>query len=95
MNVWLISILFIALSVLTSIEGKAQEQEKIKWYTVEEAFEAGKIERRKFFIDVYTTWCGPCRILGPRLDAAVANTQSKVNLVMKCLDNSSMHRSYR
>ena len=35
-------------------------------------------------VDFTATWCGPCEILGPRLDAAVANTESKVNLVIKC-----------
>ena len=35
-------------------------------------------------VDFTATWCGPCKILGPRLDAAVANTESKVNLVIKC-----------
>ena len=32
-------------------------------------------------VDFTATWCPPCKILGPRLDAAVANTESKVNLV--------------
>ena len=33
-------------------------------------------------VDFTATWCPPCKILGPRLDAAVANTESKVNLVL-------------
>lgn len=39
---------------------KAQD-EKVKWYTFEEAIELNKKEQRKIFIDVYTDWCGWCK----------------------------------
>ena len=59
MNARLVFILLISITLSAVSTGIAQEE--IKWYTVEEAFEAGKKEQRKFFIDVYTTWCGPWR----------------------------------
>ena len=37
-------------------------------------------------VEFSATWCGPCKILGPRLEAAVANTESKVNLAIVDID---------
>ncbi len=38
-------------------------QDKIKWMTMNEALEAQKENPKKIFMDVYTTWCGPCKLL--------------------------------
>lgn len=38
-------------------------QEKINWISVEKAQELIKKEPRKVIMDVYTTWCGPCKAL--------------------------------
>lgn len=54
-------ILFIALGAF-SFTGKAQET-KIKWMSFEDAIAAQAKEPRKIMIDMYTTWCGPCRML--------------------------------
>jgi thioredoxin-related protein len=35
--------------------------EAIQWLSFEEAIEKNKKEPRKFFIDVYTDWCGWCK----------------------------------
>ena len=35
--------------------------EKIHWYTFQEAVELNKKNPKKFFIDVYTDWCGWCK----------------------------------
>ena len=42
-----------------------------------------------FLVDFWATWCGPCKILGPRLEAAVAATNSKVNLAIVDIDTNS------
>lgn len=43
----------------------SQEPPRIKWYTIEEAValnaKAKPKDRKKFFIDVYTDWCGWCK----------------------------------
>lgn len=53
-----ISILLIA--ILASIGVQAQE---IKWMSMNEALAAQKEAPKKIFMDVYTTWCGPCKML--------------------------------
>ena len=39
------------------------KEEVIKWYTWEEAVELNKKSPRKVFIDVYTDWCGWCKVM--------------------------------
>ncbi len=35
----------------------------VKWYTWEEAIEANKTNPKKLFVDVYTNWCGWCKVM--------------------------------
>jgi thioredoxin-related protein len=37
--------------------------QKINWVSMEEAQELIKKEPRKIIMDVYTNWCGPCKLL--------------------------------
>lgn len=53
-------ILFIAVALMTSITAVAQE---INWMSFEEALEAQKKKPKKIMMDVYTNWCGPCKML--------------------------------
>lgn len=39
------------------------EGSPVKWMTFEEAVEKSKTEKRKIFIDVYTDWCGWCKVM--------------------------------
>ena len=41
----------------------AEEGEKIKWHSFQEAVELSKKEKKKVFIDVYTQWCGWCKVM--------------------------------
>lgn len=36
---------------------------QIEWMTMNEALEAQKKEPKKIFADVYTDWCGPCKMM--------------------------------
>ena len=35
----------------------------VNWLTFEEAVEKSKTEKKKIFIDVYTDWCGWCKVM--------------------------------
>ncbi|MBU2527105.1 MAG: thioredoxin fold domain-containing protein [Bacteroidetes bacterium] len=37
--------------------------QEIKWMSLAEALEAQKKEPRKIMMDVYTNWCGPCKMM--------------------------------
>lgn len=50
--------LFIAIGSLASVQ--AQE---IKWMTLDQALAAQKKKAKPIFMDVYTDWCGPCKML--------------------------------
>jgi thioredoxin-related protein len=36
---------------------------KVNWMTWEQAVNANKIKKKKIFIDVYTDWCGWCKVM--------------------------------
>ena len=38
-------------------------QDGIKWMTMDEALAAQENKPKKIFMDVYTVWCGPCKLL--------------------------------
>ena len=57
-------LLFIAL---LPVFAKAQEA-SINWMTIEEAQEAQKKNPKKIMMDVYTKWCGPCKMVAPILE---------------------------
>ncbi len=41
----------------------SQEKAKIKWMSMDQAFEAIKKDPKKIVIDVYTDWCGWCKVM--------------------------------
>lgn len=52
--------LILALVFFTIGNSIAQE---IKWFTFEEALALQKKKPKKIMMDVYTVWCGPCKML--------------------------------
>jgi thioredoxin-related protein len=62
-------ILIGALIALTALTANAQTANKntsesaVKWYTIEEAQALNAKAPRKLFIDLYTDWCGWCKVL--------------------------------
>jgi len=57
----IIPILFFVLFLTTSL--KPVEESPVNWMTFEQAVEKSKTEKRKIFIDVYTDWCGWCKVM--------------------------------
>ncbi len=55
-------IIFIVAMVISIISAEAQES-KINWISLEEAVEAQAVSPKKIMMDVYTLWCGPCKML--------------------------------
>ncbi len=55
-------LLLFAIALMTSSAAIAQSLE-INWMTFEEALELQKKEPKKIMMDVYTNWCGPCKML--------------------------------
>lgn len=51
------------LSIFAFLICFASQAQEIKWMSFNEAIEAQKKEPKKIFMDVYTDWCGPCKIL--------------------------------
>lgn len=59
---------FIALAMVAcnSIQAQSQttaDSNAIEWLTFEEAVEKSKTEKKKILIDVYTDWCGYCKVM--------------------------------
>jgi len=49
---------FIFLVLPSTVVGQ-----QIEWLSVEKALELQKQEPKKIFMDVYTDWCGPCKMM--------------------------------
>ncbi len=69
------NILFVCISLVlfgcsgggASVEGSKinypASEEKLHWLTIEEAQVLNKHEPREMIVDVYTEWCGPCKMM--------------------------------
>ncbi len=53
----------IIIIVVLVIANTTLNAQKVKWYTFEEAVELNKKEPRNILIDVYTDWCGWCKVM--------------------------------
>ena len=59
---FLLSLIALVSYSFTSIDPPSEEV-KVKWLSWEEAAELHKTTPKKFFVDVYTDWCGWCKVM--------------------------------
>lgn len=62
MKKFLLAILCLLFVQYTNAQDAATKP-KIKWMTLEQAFQAIQKEPRKIVVDVYTGWCGWCKVM--------------------------------
>ncbi len=55
--------LFGWISVFSCAQQQAEVEGKTKWLTLKEAADSLKIEKRPVLIDLYTDWCGWCKVM--------------------------------
>ena len=60
---YLVLILLLAVFYSFSPFGEKEGTEKINWLTFEEAVAKAEKKDKPLFIDVYTTWCGWCKVM--------------------------------
>jgi len=59
----LLSLGFLSFLFIQEDRPKNQASSKIQWVSIDQAQELVKKEPRKVFVDVYTLWCGPCKLM--------------------------------
>ncbi len=58
------AVLVMLITGLTGMKSiKRDEGSVVKWMTLEQAIEKSKTEKRKIVMDVYTDWCGWCKVM--------------------------------
>lgn len=59
----LITIFAIFFGVTTLMSFTPREEQLVQWMTFEEAVAQSGKQKKKVFIDVYTDWCGWCKVM--------------------------------
>jgi len=59
---WLLAALIFFPAFLFA-QTETSDQSGLKWYSIEEAIKLNEKAPKKIFIDVYTDWCGWCKVM--------------------------------
>ncbi|MCL4816642.1 MAG: thioredoxin fold domain-containing protein [Flavobacteriales bacterium] len=54
---------FLSLSILALKNKTSEETKSINWVSFEEAIKLQEKTPKKIIVDVYTVWCGPCKMM--------------------------------
>ena len=54
---------FLILGLIMVTISVQSQKKKINWMSLEEAVAAQTVAPKKIMMDVYTSWCGPCKML--------------------------------
>ena len=63
MKSYFLSVLLVLCSVALFSFTEGENEGKIEWLTIEEAEKRAETEPRAIFVDVYTSWCGWCKVM--------------------------------
>ena len=62
-SVWVAALCFSVMGFVWLEKNAPTEEEKVTWYTFQQAVELSKKKPKKIFIDIYTGWCGWCKVM--------------------------------
>ncbi|KAG4079110.1 hypothetical protein HA402_001081 [Bradysia odoriphaga] len=74
---------------IRTISTTVRRQEIFKIQSMEEFDEKVKNSNKPVIVDFFATWCGPCKMLTPRIELVIAESEGKINLAKVDIDEYS------
>ncbi|XP_037028186.1 thioredoxin, mitochondrial [Bradysia coprophila] len=74
---------------IRTISTTVRRQEIFKIQSMEEFNEKVKNSNKPVIVDFFATWCGPCKMLTPRIELVIAESEGKINLAKVDIDEYS------
>ena len=71
--------------VMMALPAVAQD---INWVRLEEAVKLQKKNPKKIMIDMYTKWCGPCKMIAPILDEISDEYEGRLKVAKLNIDDN-------
>ena len=62
--------------------------QKVNWVSFEQAVELQKTNPKNIMMDVYTEWCGPCRMIAPMIEELASEYDGKATIGKLDVDNN-------
>ena len=77
-----IILLLSCIFVMTSMSAQTSFQE----LTLEKALEQAKVENKYVFIDCYTSWCGPCKMMAGHIPFVTALEDGEIKIYLSDIE---------